>query len=142
MDRRPYGVCWNSYGRANRAVSTQNYNSLISIAYDQGQITHCWIRLYTVRRSSCKFWRCELLAVTRWSLLLLIVSVMFCITLWSTFNAKLTIHYLNMHMDDSASVADMLSADWGISSSIINLRRYFLVILCANCIVCNESEDV
>lgn len=63
---------------------------------------------------------------------------------------KLTIHYLNMHMDDSVSDADM-SADWGINSSKISFEKTFschfmcfglVWFICANCMMCNESEDV
>jgi len=127
MDRRPYGVCWNSYGRAYRAVSTQNYDSLISIAYSRAD---CWICLYTVRWSSCIFLRRDLPGCHEVITPPHCQLSCFCITLWTTVNAKLTIRYLNMHMDDSVSVAD-ISADWGISSSKIHLRRHFVFVLCA-----------
>jgi len=53
-------------------------------------------------------------------------------------------------MDGSVSVADM-SADWGISSLKIHLKRHFschfmcfglVWFVCARRMICNESEDV
>lgn len=46
------------------------------------------------------------MAVTSWSLF--IVGVMFLLHIVDYINAKLTVHYLNMCMDDSVSVDDML----------------------------------